>query len=104
MTNFDFSNAMVDLHLTKFFSCQENCVNLLKSMDYVDPRGRINISEYQKIYWNKKILPKKGFQEEQKIYNMTLFQYTWCPKKTPVQEKLITSLTGILWDTWLKLT
>ena len=41
----DFTDSLYASKSTIAFgdTCEENCVNLLRSMEYVDPRGGINI-------------------------------------------------------------
>ena len=44
----DFTDSLYASKSTIAFgdTCQENCVNLLKRMEYVDPRGSVNIGEW----------------------------------------------------------
>ena len=44
----DFTDSLYASKSTIAFgdSCEENCVNLLKRMEYVDPRGSVNIGEW----------------------------------------------------------
>ena len=43
----DFTDSLYASKSTVAYgdNMQENCLGLLKSMEYVDPRGRVNISE-----------------------------------------------------------
>ena len=49
----DFTDSLYASKSTIAFgdTCEENCVNLLRSMEYVDPRGGINIGNKRNGSW-----------------------------------------------------
>ena len=44
----DFTDSLYASKSTVAYgdSCQENCVSAVRSLEYVDPRGRLNIGKY----------------------------------------------------------
>lgn len=44
----DFTDSLYASKSTVAYgdSCQENCVSVVRSLEFVDPRGRLNIGKY----------------------------------------------------------